>query len=278
MVWSRRAFTLIELLVVIAIIAILAAILFPVFAQAKAAAKKTVSISNSKQQMLALIMYANDFDDTKICEWPWFGNWSAGGDAFNGDHTFQPYLNPYIKNKGIWSAPGAGSEVYVSKPIYGTSDPYGGNDPAMTGGYSMGYLMNETGWSSNNYNDLNMILGGALSLNTLTHPAEQIVIMEAAGLPEWLTNGYQIGYTTDGADSTITQPSNPNLGLTWQQFYNVPGADWGSAGFPLVEPWRYGPPGNIVGYFDGHSKFVQGVQLKNVQPASWDFDNIATNS
>jgi prepilin-type N-terminal cleavage/methylation domain-containing protein len=59
----RRAFTLIELLVVIAIIAILAAILFPVFAQAKEAAKKTQCVSNTKQSALAALMYAGDADD-----------------------------------------------------------------------------------------------------------------------------------------------------------------------------------------------------------------------
>jgi prepilin-type N-terminal cleavage/methylation domain-containing protein len=61
---QHRAFTLIELLVVIAIIAILAAILFPVFAQAKMAAKKTAALSNIKQTALATTMYANDYDDT----------------------------------------------------------------------------------------------------------------------------------------------------------------------------------------------------------------------
>jgi len=60
---NRKAFTLIELLVVIAIIAILAAILFPVFAQAKAAAKKTSSLSNVKQLSLSNTMYAGDTDD-----------------------------------------------------------------------------------------------------------------------------------------------------------------------------------------------------------------------
>ncbi len=60
---KKRAFTLIELLVVIAIIAILAAILFPVFAQAKAASKKTACLSNSKQQGVALYLYLNDSDD-----------------------------------------------------------------------------------------------------------------------------------------------------------------------------------------------------------------------
>ena len=59
----KNAFTLIELLVVIAIIAILAAILFPVFAQAKTAAKKTAAISNQKQISLGLLMYMGDNDD-----------------------------------------------------------------------------------------------------------------------------------------------------------------------------------------------------------------------
>ena len=62
----RKAFTLIELLVVIAIIAILAAILFPVFAQAKLAAKKTVALSNAKQISLASQMYMNDNDDNVV--------------------------------------------------------------------------------------------------------------------------------------------------------------------------------------------------------------------
>src|ERR1700709_2378259 len=59
----RKAFTLIELLVVIAIIAILAAILFPVFAQAKAAAKSNAALSNLKQNALAFLIYSGDSDD-----------------------------------------------------------------------------------------------------------------------------------------------------------------------------------------------------------------------
>src|SRR5438270_995448 len=67
---KRRGFTLIELLVVIAIIAILAAILFPVFAKARAQARKTVGISNLKQLALGTMMYAQDYDE----QWPYW-NW-----------------------------------------------------------------------------------------------------------------------------------------------------------------------------------------------------------
>src|ERR1700676_4164590 len=70
---SRNGFTLIELLVVIAIIAILAAILFPVFARARESAKKTSCLSNTKQIGLAAMMYLNDYDDTY-----WWNPWPGG--------------------------------------------------------------------------------------------------------------------------------------------------------------------------------------------------------
>ncbi len=88
---NRRGFTLIELLVVIAIIAILAAILFPVFAQAKEAAKKTSCLSNLKQVGLALMMYANDNDDMHAQ--------AEYGGAGAGPHiTWTTVAYPYIKN------------------------------------------------------------------------------------------------------------------------------------------------------------------------------------
>src|SRR5579862_3735544 len=71
---SHKAFTLIELLVVIAIIAILAAILFPVFAQAKAAAKKVQCLSNGRQIGMGLMMYMSDYDDRYPQEHPGTGN------------------------------------------------------------------------------------------------------------------------------------------------------------------------------------------------------------
>jgi len=95
-----KAFTLIELLVVIAIIAILAAILFPVFAQAKVAAKKTTNLSNMKQDGLATIMYAGDVDDVMP---PLQSSPGGYNDVFasNAEDFVNPraeIVQPYMKN------------------------------------------------------------------------------------------------------------------------------------------------------------------------------------
>ncbi len=104
----KRAFTLIELLVVIAIIAILAAILFPVFAQAKLAAKGTASLSNAKQTNLAAIMYSGDVDDTALLDAAWGSSSGAmvtyGGTAGN----FAPWTwleLPYMKSADLFVDP-----------------------------------------------------------------------------------------------------------------------------------------------------------------------------
>ena len=89
----KRAFTLIELLVVIAIIAILAAILFPVFAQAKEAAKKTSCLSNDKQMATALFMYAGDNEDT-LCQTSWEGD-AAHPYQVHWSFLMQPYIKSY---------------------------------------------------------------------------------------------------------------------------------------------------------------------------------------
>lgn len=99
----NRAFTLIELLVVIAIIAILAAILFPVFAQAKVAAKGTASLSNIKQHISSWLMYANDYEDTAVP----MANGTPGPLLFDG-MNYSPWgqlLTPYRKNVDITQDP-----------------------------------------------------------------------------------------------------------------------------------------------------------------------------
>ena len=97
----KLGFTLIELLVVIAIIAILAAILFPVFAQARAAARKTSCISNLKQLTLGQLMYLQDYDE-QFSYWDW-GKF-PGQDSWatpNGMGWWMNQTQPYIKNQGI---------------------------------------------------------------------------------------------------------------------------------------------------------------------------------
>src|SRR6185437_13395421 len=97
----KRAFTLIELLVVIAIIAILAAILFPVFAQAREAARKTSCASNLRQLGLGMSMYQQDYDE-KFPGWSWGAEHSGGSDPANdGVGFWHSAIFPYVKNTGL---------------------------------------------------------------------------------------------------------------------------------------------------------------------------------
>jgi prepilin-type N-terminal cleavage/methylation domain-containing protein/prepilin-type processing-associated H-X9-DG protein len=122
---SRRAFTLIELLVVIAIIAILAAILFPVFAQARAAARGISCVSNAKQSATSVLMYAQDYDETiprlfnrgsrgygfclenggSDCGPEWG---DPGTDPNRRPGMFWAVLDPYLKNAQVGYCPEAG--------------------------------------------------------------------------------------------------------------------------------------------------------------------------
>ncbi|MCC6727762.1 MAG: DUF1559 domain-containing protein [Chthonomonadales bacterium] len=126
---KRRGFTLIELLVVIAIIAILAAILFPVFAQARERARATSCLSNLKQIGIALMMYSGDYDDTYLWN-PWPGGLSLDYYEPFAQPTVGWYdmLQPYVKNTGIFACPSYRGEFYT------------GNYPAS---YKLGVGLNE---------------------------------------------------------------------------------------------------------------------------------------
>lgn len=101
---ERKGFTLIELLVVIAIIAILAAILFPVFMTAKEAAKKTSCADNMKQLGIAFMLYAQDNDET--CVLYMYDGWPDPNTK-----VWIDLLNPYTKNRKIANCPGRPKNV-----------------------------------------------------------------------------------------------------------------------------------------------------------------------
>ena len=120
-----RAFTLIELLVVIAIIAILAAILFPVFARAKESAKQTACLSNARQVGTALTMYVTDSDGTMPIHYAYNSVPPAGKPGHKG---IEVELAPYTKSAPIFRCPLDNGGPYTSVDVPGSSsywDAYG---------------------------------------------------------------------------------------------------------------------------------------------------------
>ncbi len=154
--WRRRGFTLIELLVVIAIIAILAAILFPVFAQAREKARGTTCLSNNKQIMLGELMYIQDYDETHSFAWGWDSDWKP----------WHKQIDPYVKNQQLWHCP---SDAWSR----------GGATPVS---YSQNFRWPEGswGWSSTSYSYL--MSPAASAEASIGSPATTIFVAER---PNW---------------------------------------------------------------------------------------------
>lgn len=115
---KSRAFTLIELLVVIAIIAILAAILFPVFAQARAKARQTACLSNGRQIGTAIRMYVQDYDEI-------FPIWHAYSKINAVPHLgIELLLQPYIKNAQLFKCPDDNGGPFQASDVPGTNSYY----------------------------------------------------------------------------------------------------------------------------------------------------------
>src|SRR5580765_4262996 len=111
---SREGFTLIELLVVIAIIAILAAILFPVFAQAREKARQTSCLSNQKQIGTGIMMYVQDFDET----YPLSQYFTGGATGAGAQVSWQAAVYPYIKNDRAGSGPGGTLQAWGESGVF----------------------------------------------------------------------------------------------------------------------------------------------------------------
>ena len=135
-------FTLIELLVVIAIIAILAAILFPVFARAREKARQTSCLSNIKQIALSSLMYAQDYDEFP----PPQLMWRPGGATF---YTWCDLIQPYCKNLQLFVCPSNPPWPASGGCGFGpTSAPCGPNVGGIWGSYSINWLLFDPIWST----------------------------------------------------------------------------------------------------------------------------------
>jgi prepilin-type N-terminal cleavage/methylation domain-containing protein len=192
---GRNAFTLIELLVVIAIIAILAALLFPVFAQAREQARQTVCSSNVRQIGMAVQMYLQDYDETLPIfyayntEDPITGASARAGDP---DHKgVEVLVLPYTKNKDIFKCPDDSGGPTLADPVYGCPGRtsyqacYGSSYRFSHGIFST--VANESSQNNALYTTSNVITLAALALPSETR------LMRDEMFP-WFGTMLQYGY------------------------------------------------------------------------------------
>ena len=149
---NKYGFTLIELLVVIAIIAILAAILFPVFAKVREKARQTSCLSNEHQLGLALAQYSNDFDEQGT---PGFGDTGSG--IYGGVYGWAGQVYPYVKSKNVFSCPDDNTTA-----------------PSISYGMNGNLIL-----ATNNCNETTLM---PVKLSQFVQPSKTIVLFEVSGI------------------------------------------------------------------------------------------------
>ncbi len=187
----RRGFTLIELLVVIAIIALLAAILFPVFAQAKVAAKGTASLSNIRQIGTAMAIYSGDYDDKAVI----VGRVDDQSPVLitdQGVYAWPFLLQPYVKNTAIFQ-----------DPLVSTEGDFEGNLPPATWMWltQFGYAFTvHSPW----FGPPNREFAQPVSATSIQFPSETVLAVTKKtrnGNPDWL-----IAYSPVWAANLVNPP------------------------------------------------------------------------
>lgn len=192
---DRRGFTLIELLVVIAIIAILAAILFPVFAQARDKARATSCLSNCKQMATAVLMYCQDSDElifpyreVESANYQYNPFWNdpnvGTGSCAMSDSAHKRFwdmlLQPYTKNYGIFLCPSNPGDIDGTGAWVGAS-PAGATDSSgCSYGGQNSYAVNKYLFQPNNYSDNGQTaVSVGFPLSAIDAPADTLVIIDA---------------------------------------------------------------------------------------------------
>jgi prepilin-type N-terminal cleavage/methylation domain-containing protein len=249
---KRRGFTLIELLVVIAIIAILAAILFPVFAKARDAARRSTCLSNTKQIGTAILMYAQDYDEMLVP--PSVGTCQAADSFGWGD-----LVQPYAKNTGLLQCPSNTVKVRVVNTM-GASRivrDRGGNtnagddctnSGAATGTFNYSYGVNAfgppTGQPASTSGPFNPNI---MALAAIPAPASVIGVGEGRGASPW---------SLAGGNGPWDYPS-----VEGQVDARRHNGSSGTAATPDL--------GTTCTFMDGHSKYIRFGQSINVPGNLW---------
>jgi prepilin-type N-terminal cleavage/methylation domain-containing protein/prepilin-type processing-associated H-X9-DG protein len=270
---TRHAFTLIELLVVIAIIAILAAILFPVFAQAREKARGISCLSNIKEQGLAVIMYTQDYDElfpvTTFYD-------------FTSNYTTDSWparIAPYIKNFGIFWCPSDSNGSYprVTNTGFGSAMSYAGNSlmggAHLTDNTSVGVfgLAQVTIWGSSWFPN-----SSGISQAAMTYPAATIAIGEILSRDVANPND---AFAWLGANTEWTWPTNLVLWdcspLGGDCFYNN-GSMIPDGTISSTIPYPNGKSGGISTQHTGQSNFVfadghaKSMKPEQTNPDGWN--------
>lgn len=226
---KRSAFTLIELLVVIAIIAILAAILFPVFAQAREKARQTTCQSNLKQLGLAATQYAQDYDETLPVN-PYRLVSSDVNSTVTWDNLLGPYIKAGIAKTGT-ETQGTNPDGSYTAAAFANGSPFlrCPSDSVTRGGTGAGWAPRSYSWNTGPSGDTGVAQG--LPLANIPAPAAVIMITERP------------------ASNNIT-----NFNSNW----NVDSPNNQAAGVPRAQPIHSG--GWVYLFSDGHVKWFRPEQ------------------